>query len=168
MKPSIFVSISSQIQMDKNTRKVRNLDINPCIEVSLPITHILPCLKALEGDGVYNCFVGTFSLVRKLMHHRNVWIQTTMIRVCVQPISKGTRTVESTGWVYSTFVVCMFIQFFTNDEGLMEKRHVHHLRARQWFLVASWGLRLLMKQGHLLVGLGACTRGAKAVKGSSN
>lgn len=51
----------------------------------------------LEGDGVYNCIVGTFSLVRKLMHHKNVWIQTTMIRVCVQPISNGTRTVESTG-----------------------------------------------------------------------
>lgn len=49
MKPSIFVSISSQIQMDKNARKVRNLDINPCIEVSLQISHILPRLKAPTG-----------------------------------------------------------------------------------------------------------------------
>lgn len=40
-----FMFICTQIQMDKNTRKLRNQDINPCIEVSFQIIYILHCVK---------------------------------------------------------------------------------------------------------------------------
>ena len=41
----------TQMQMDKNTRKVRNQDINPCIEVSLLTHYILHCVKHWPSAG---------------------------------------------------------------------------------------------------------------------
>lgn len=54
-KLSLFLlSFCTQIQMDNNARKLRNQDINPCIDVRLPIIYILNCVKQLLAAGMWS------------------------------------------------------------------------------------------------------------------
>lgn len=94
-----MLSICTQILMDKNARKVRNQDINPCIEVSRQFFQKNVCFFLFFPKcSKYSFFLPpTF---RKLMPPRSVWIHTTTTRACAQHISRDIRIAGNTGWVY--------------------------------------------------------------------
>lgn len=101
--------ICVQIPMDRNIQRVRNGDMNPCIEVSLQsFTHNWKYLRPF----FYPWFC-TY-LCRKPMPPRNVWMSTTMIKACVQSISSVIRTVGNTGWVFLDIFMFRFSNY--NDK----------------------------------------------------